>query len=165
MKPQYIKRSRKTPKVTSYKPVIILSNVSKIYERCIYDQIQLFFDSILAKYQCRLRKDYTKQHCLITLFEKRKKSVGNSSVVGALLTDRSKAFDCPPYELLFAKLDASGFSKSSLKLIHRYLSNRKQRVKINEKYCSWSEILFVVPQGAIKDLSCSIFSYAICLIL
>ena len=86
---------------------------------------------------------------MITLFEKRKKSVGNSSVVGTLLTDLSKAFDCPPHELLFAKPDASGFSKSSLKLIHRYLSNRKQRVKINEKYSSWSELLFVVPQGAI----------------
>ena len=86
---------------------------------------------------------------MITLFEKWKKSVGNSSVLGALLTDLSKAFDCPPHELLFAKLDASGFYKSSLKLINRYLSNKKQRVKINYKYSLWSEILFVVPQGAI----------------
>ena len=86
---------------------------------------------------------------MITLFEKWEKSVGNSSVVGVLLTDLSKAFDCPPHELLFAKLDASGFYKSSLRLIHRYLSNRKQRVKINDKYISWSDILFVVPQGAI----------------
>ena len=86
---------------------------------------------------------------MITLFEKWKKSVGNSSVLGALLTDLSKAFDCPPHELLFAKLDASGFYKSSLKLINRYLSNKKQRVKINDKYSLWSEILFVVPQGAI----------------
>ena len=68
---------------------------------------------------------------------------------GALLTDLSRAFDCLPHELLIAKLDAYGFDKSSLKLIHSYLSNRKQRVKINDRYSSWSEILFGVPQGSI----------------
>ena len=37
----------------------------------------------------------------------------------------------------------------SLKLIHSYISNRKQRVRINNSYSSWSEILFGVPQGSI----------------
>ena len=36
----------------NYRPVSILSNISKIYARCLYDQIQVFFDSILSKYQC-----------------------------------------------------------------------------------------------------------------
>ena len=30
-----------------------------------------------------------------------------------------------------------------------YLSNRKQRTKINSKFNSWEEILFGVPQGSI----------------
>ena len=47
----------------------------------------------------------------------------------ALLTDLAKAFDYLTQELLIAKLDAYGFEKSSLKLIHNYLSNRKQSVK------------------------------------
>ena len=38
------------------------------------------------------------------------------------------------------------FDKNALKLVSSYLSNRKQRVKINGKYCSWSEILFAVAQ-------------------
>ena len=37
----------------SYRPVSILSNISKNYERCSYDEIQFFFDSLLSKYQCR----------------------------------------------------------------------------------------------------------------
>ena len=30
-----------------------------------------------------------------------------------------------------------------------YLSNRKQRTKINSEFSSWEEILFGVPQGSI----------------
>ena len=37
----------------------------------------------------------------------------------------------------------------SLKLLHTYLTKRRQRVKINNTYSSWSEILFGVPQGSI----------------
>ena len=47
-----------------------------------------------------------------------------------LLTDLSKAFDCLPYELIIAtKLNAYGFNLSLLKLMHSYLSHRKQRTK------------------------------------
>ena len=61
----------------------------------------------------------------------------------------SKAFDCLPPELLIAKLHAYGVNIPSLKLLHSYLTKRKQRVKLNGTYSSWSEILFGVPQGSI----------------
>ena len=138
----------KNPK-DNYRPVSILSNISKIYERCLYGQIQVFFESILSKYQCGFRRDYNTQHCLITLMEKWKESVDNGGAFGALFTDLSKAFDCLSLEHLIAKLDAYGFDKNALKLVNSYLSNRKARVKINNKYSSWSEILLRVPQGSI----------------
>ena len=47
------------------------------------------------------------------------------------------------------KLDAYGVDIPSLKLLHSYLTKRKQRVKLNGTYSSWSEILFGVPQGSI----------------
>ena len=71
----------------NYRPVSILSNISKIYERCLYDQIQVFFESILSKYQCRFRRGYNAQHCLITLIEKWKKSADNGGAFGMLFTD------------------------------------------------------------------------------
>ena len=59
---------------------------------------------------------------------------------GALLTDLPKAFDCVDHELLTAKLNAYGFSSTALKLIHNYLSKRKQRTKINSLYSSLLEL-------------------------
>ena len=83
------------------------------------------------------------------MLEKWKRSIDNGKSFGALLTDLSKAFDCLDHELLIAKLNAYGFHLSALKLIHDYLSNRKQRTKINSTYSKWHEILFGVPQGSI----------------
>ena len=76
-------------------------------------------------------------------------AVDNKRNFGALLTDLSKAFDCLPHDLLLAKLNAYGFSLPALKLVQSYLSNRKQRTKINSEFSSWEEILFGVPQGSI----------------
>ena len=67
----------------------------------------------------------------------------------SLLTDLSKAFNCLPHELIIAKLHACGVDMPSLKLINSYLSKRRQRIKINDVYSSWSEILFGVPRGSI----------------
>ena len=60
----------------------------------------------------------------------------------------SKAFDCPNYELPTAKLEAYSFSRSALKLVYYYLSNRKQRVRINVSFSSWPESIKGVPQGS-----------------
>ena len=75
--------------------------------------------------------------------------VDKGKAFGALLTDLSKAFDCLDHELLIAKLNACRFNLPALRLIHDYLSNRKQRTKIDDNYSSWSEILFGIPQGSI----------------
>ena len=48
----------------------------------------------------------------------------------------------------------------SLKLINSYLSKRRQGIKINDVYSSWSEILFEVPQGSI--LGPLLFNLLIC---
>ena len=53
------------------------------------------------------------------------------------------------YELQIAKLRSYGFSLNAFRLIHNYLSNRRQKIKINKIYSSWEEILFGVLQRSI----------------
>ena len=44
--------------------------ISKVYERCLYDQISNFFEDVFSKYQCGFRKGYSAQHCLLAMIEK-----------------------------------------------------------------------------------------------
>ena len=134
---------------TNYRPVSILPNISKIYERCLFKQMNLYFEKKLSKYQCGFRKGVSVQHCLLLMIEKWKKCMDNKNAFGALLTDLSKAFDCLVHDLLIAKLNAYGFSYRALKLVYNYLTNRKQRVKINCTFSNWNDILLGVPQGSI----------------
>ena len=110
--------------------------------------MSVYFDKFLSDQKCGFQKAYSTQPCLLNLLEKWKNFVYKGKSFGALLTDLSKAFDCLVHELPTAKLNAYGFSLPTLRLIHDYLSNRKQRTKIDDNYSFWSEILFGVPYGS-----------------
>ena len=53
------------------------------------------------------------------------------------------------HELLIVKLHAYGFSTLALKLINDYLCNRYQRTKLGNKFSTWNELIYGVPQGSI----------------
>ena len=98
---------------------------------------------------CGFRKGYNTQYSLLNMLIKWQKCLDNSSVVGAILMDLSKAFDCLSHELLIAKLEAYGFGIESLKLIYIYLKHRHHRVRVESTYSAWLELLLGVPQGFI----------------
>ena len=145
--PVFKKGSRTDKK--NYRPVSILPNLSKIYERLIYKQLSKFSNNIMSKFQCGFRKGFNAQDCLIVMIEKWKRMLDKGGTCGALLTDLSKAFDCLPHDLLLAKLHAYGINYKSLKILSSYLTNRKQRVRIGNLCSSWYDILAGVPQGSI----------------
>ena len=78
-----------------------------------------------------------------------KKALDNGLYSGIVLTDLSKAFDSISHDLLIAKLYAYGLSNQSLNIISNYLSGRKQRTKINDKFSTWHDIIYEVPQGSV----------------
>ena len=45
-------------KKENYRAISKLLNLSKVFERCLYKQLSVFFDKILPKYQCGFRKGF-----------------------------------------------------------------------------------------------------------
>ena len=83
------------------------------------------------------------------MLEEWREKLDNNFVVGAVLMDLSKAFDCISHALLIAKLAAYGIDGKTLKLIYSYLKGRKQCVKINNTYSDYNEIISSVSQWSI----------------
>ena len=97
-------------------------------------QLSTFFESILSKFQCGFKMGYNMQHCLLLMLEKRKLAFNNIEAFGILSTDISKAVDCLSHDQLIAKLHSYGLSLTSLRLLSNYLSNYKQRIKVENVF-------------------------------
>ncbi len=65
--------------------------------------------------------------------------------------DLSKAYDCLPYDILIAELEAYGFDNDSLQLIYNYLESQYKRVIIVSFKCSPQKIKIGVPQGSVLE--------------
>ena len=133
----------------NYRPISILPTVSKIYERNMCNEIQNYIDKYLSPYLCGFRKGFGTQHCLAVMVEVWKKAIDLKEHAGGVLTDLSKAFDCLNHELLIAKLATYGFSEKSLKFLYNYLSERKQKTRINNSFSTEGILMTGVPQGSI----------------
>ena len=93
------------------------------------------------------RASYRCQDVLLHFINVCKKALDDGNVCMALLTDLSKAFDCLPYGLLICKLRAYGSSVNACELLKSYFCERKQRVKLGDKYSDWLGLSKGVPQG------------------
>ena len=117
--------------IENYRPISILHMLSKISERCMYDQMYKYFDQILSKYQCGFDQGYNNQHYLLMMVEKWKQILDKGGLGGALLTDLSNAVDYIKHDPLITELAGYGSDSHSLSFVFRYLNVRKQRTKIH----------------------------------
>ena len=134
---------------SNFRPISILPTVSKVFERILFDQISSFFQDKLSPFLCGFRKGFSTQHTLVRLLQKWQSCLDKRGIVGTVLMDLSKAYDCIQHDLIIAKLEAYGFSLKSLHFVYSYLSRRRQRVKVGSTFSSWLEVLLGVPQGSI----------------
>ena len=75
--------------------------------------------------------------------------MNTSEVTLGILLDCSKAFDIINHLTLLEKLHKLNFSVQALKLIHSYVSERKQFVQVDDKSSSVKLNNFGVSQGSI----------------
>ena len=160
-----IKEGRCLAYKKNYRPIIVLSALSKVFERQISQQMTPFAKTKISRLLCGFREGHSAQHVLFRLIEKCRKCLDDGGVVGMVLMELSKAFDCLPYDLLIAKLEAYGFGMKCLRFIHSYLSGRKQRMKIGSTSTDWLDIVSGVLQGSVLDPCYSTFTSMIWFIL
>ena len=136
---------------TLYRPISVLGGFSKVFERYYLNAMLDHVNKILSKHISAYRKGHSCQNVLLKLTEEWRKNLDENKVVGALLIDLSKAFDCLPHDLLIAKLDAYGFEKETINLLLSYLTKTKQGVKIKGTTSDFLEILSGIPQDPFWD--------------
>ena len=133
----------------NYRPVSILTALSKVFKKIYCRQLTSYFDRIFSKYLSGFRQKYSCQSTLLRMIEEWKSALDNGNMVGSIAIDLSRAFDSLPHGLLLAKIYAYGVNIESCKLIASYLHNRHHRVKIRDKRSDWLQIERGVPQGSI----------------
>ena len=116
----------------------ILTNILKIYEQLLYNQLSKYFDSLLATNQCVFRKGFSSRYCILVMLENFKEAMDSENQFGAVLTELSKAFDCIDPKRLMAKLYEYRLSSPAWNTVSSYLKHRTQWTKI------LSTLLFII---------------------
>ena len=82
----------------NFRPISVLSAMSKIFERLMTKQICPFAHKRLSNLLCGFRNGHSAEHALFRLTEMCPKALADRMVVGIVLMDLSKAYDCLPHE-------------------------------------------------------------------
>ena len=76
-------------------------------------------------------------------------NLNTSTPIAITFLDLAAAFDTVHHQILLDKLYNYGISGSAYNLLKNYLTNRQQRVKLNNKTSQFELVKMVVPQGTI----------------
>ena len=112
-------------------------------------------NNILATEQFGFRNNPSTEKASFNLINEVLLALNNKLAVGALFCDLEKAFDSVNHDILLSKCEFYGFRGKTNALIRSYLSDRYQRVLINNSlsnttaFSEWGKIKHGVPQGSI----------------
>ena len=133
-----LKTSKKTPifkdgeksKYTNYRPISLLPTISKILERCIYNQLIRHLEShnILSLQQYGLRKTRSTEIATVLFLDEIHKEMDRGSLTIALFVDLNKGFETVSHSSILGKLPAYGISGNEKAWFTDYLFHRKMRV-------------------------------------
>ena len=137
----------------NYRPVSLLPICGKIFERTIFNPIFEYLEknSLLCPNESGFCLFDSCENKLLSIIYDIYANFGQHPTleVRANFLDISKAFDKVWNERLLFKLERTGISGNLLRLVKIFLSNRFQRVVLNDQCSSWSSALAGVPQGSI----------------
>ena len=144
-------KSGNVTSANNYRPISILSVVSKIMERAVHIQLVDYLESnnLLSSQQFGFRKGRSTELASTLLLDDIRKDVDNGKLVGAVFIDLSKAFDTLGHTVLLSKLESYGILYTELEWFTSYLFNRKQVCLYDGEVSEAHSVTCGVPQGSI----------------
>ena len=136
---------------TNYRPISLLSNIDKIFEKLIYKRVYGFLEKnkVLYNYQFGFRKKVSTAQTLLNMSQKILDALDKGQYACGVFIDLQKAFDTVDHDILLKKLFHYGIRGNALSLFRSYLSGRSQFVSINGITSTKLLIKHGVPQGSV----------------
>ena len=137
--------------VSNYRPISLLSSLSKILEKVVYSRTINFFrtHNIFSNFQFGFREKHSTEHALLNFVDKVAHALGKFSYLVGIFLDFSKAFDTINHDILLYKLSHYGVRGKALEWFRSYLSYRRQFVFLNDHTSNMQNINCGVPQGSL----------------
>ena len=135
----------------NYRPVALLSPLSKVLEKIVYEQLYNHFSENCLFQQSLhgYRKHRSTQTALLQLYDRWVRAAMDGKLSGSVLLDLSAAFDLVDSELLIKKLEVYKIDSQILNWIHSYLTDRQQAVWVDHVFSDFLPCRLGVPQGSI----------------
>ena len=140
-----------TTSIENYRPISLLSTISKILELVIYRRMLNFCTkyNIICDEQHGFRKGRSPQSAILSFLNELHEKLNNSQKCLGVFMDLSKAFDLVNHVLLIEKLKKYGFRGKMGSWLESYLSNRKQFVEVESVKSGELTVSCGVPQGSV----------------
>ena len=135
----------------NYRPVLLLTCLSKICEKIVFIRLYNFLLEIkfLTPFQSGFRPGDSTTNQLILITHKIYEALEQGKEVRMVFLDIRKAIDKVWHRGLLLKLERLGVRDPLLKWFRSYLTGRKQRVIIDGQSSDWRQIEAGVPQCSV----------------
>ena len=135
----------------NYRPVSLLSVLSKVLERCIFGQMIDYLETnqLLHPSHHGFRAKHSTVSALAEMFDTWVEAFEDDEVSAVVMLDMSAAFDVVDHDILIRKMALYGFEESALSWVKSYLTNRTQSVFIEGSLSDPLPVECGVPQGSI----------------